>query len=99
MFAAAHYAALVVFVVSCWGWGRGVLARLAPPPRRDAWLEGAVAVALGVGLFICAFQVLAIFGAFKPGATLAVIGAGTTFVVGWMVSWFVPLRASEGVVS
>jgi SSS family solute:Na+ symporter len=27
---------------------------------------------------------------------LAVIGAGTTFFAGWIVSWFVPLRASEG---
>jgi solute:Na+ symporter, SSS family len=27
---------------------------------------------------------------------LAVIGAGTTFIAGWIVSWFIPLRASEG---
>lgn len=87
MFAAAHYAALVVFVVSCWGWGRGVLARLAPPPRRDGWLEAAVAVALGVGLFICAFQMLAIFGVFKLGATLAVIAAGVVVAALQLPSW------------
>ncbi|MET3498047.1 ArnT family glycosyltransferase [Variovorax boronicumulans] len=88
MFAAAHYAALVVFVIGCWGWGRGVLARLAPPPRRDAWLEAAVAVALGVGLYICAFQALAIFGVFKPGATLALVAAGVVVaglqLPGWL---------------
>ncbi|MDP9897502.1 hypothetical protein J2W32_006621 [Variovorax boronicumulans] len=87
MFAAAHYAALVVFVVSCWGWGRGVLARLAPSPRRDGWLEAAVAVALGVGLFICAFQVLAIFGVFKLGATLAVIAGGVVVAALQLPAW------------
>lgn len=30
---------------------------------------------------------------------LAVIGAGTTFFAGWVVSWFFPLRASEGALS
>ncbi|BEP64120.1 hypothetical protein GmRootV213_46740 [Variovorax sp. V213] len=76
MFAAAHYAALAVFVIACWGFGRALLARLSPPPRRDAWLESAMAATLGVGLFICAFQVLAIFGAFKVGATVTLIAAG-----------------------
>lgn len=80
MFAAAHYAALAVFVFSCWGYGRTLLARMAAPPRRDAGLEAAMAVALGVGLFICAFQALAIFGAFKTGATVALVVAG--FVAG-----------------
>jgi len=30
MFAAAHYAALAVFVLGCWGFGRALLVRLAP---------------------------------------------------------------------
>jgi hypothetical protein len=76
MFAAAHYAALAVFVVSCWGYGRALLGRLAPPPRRDAGLEAAMAVALGIGFFICAFQALAIFGVFKTGATVALVVVG-----------------------
>jgi hypothetical protein len=75
-FAAAHYAALAVFIAASWGFGRALLGRLAPPPRRDAWLEAAMAVALGMGLFICAFQALAIFGAFRAGATMALVLAG-----------------------
>jgi hypothetical protein len=67
--------------VSCWGFGRALLARLAPPTRRDAWLEAAMAAALGVGLFICAFQALAIFGVFKMGATVALVAAGVVAAV------------------
>jgi hypothetical protein len=92
MFAAAHYAALTVFVIGCWGWGRGVLSRLAPPPRRDAWLEAAVAVALGVGLFICAFQALAIFGVFKTGATFALVAAGVVAAALQLPGWLRELR-------
>ncbi|MDZ4355833.1 MAG: hypothetical protein U1B84_05380, partial [Variovorax sp.] len=62
IFAAAHYAQFAIFVIACWGAGRAVLARLRPPSRRDAWLEAAMAAALGIGLYICAFQALAIFG-------------------------------------
>lgn len=76
IFAAAHYAALAVFIAASWGFGRALLGRLAPPPRRDAWLEAAMATALGMGLFICAFQALAIFGAFRAGATMALVLAG-----------------------
>ncbi|MFH0134067.1 ArnT family glycosyltransferase [Variovorax sp. VaC1] len=93
MFAAAHYAALAIFVISCWGAGRAVLARLAPPPRRDAWLEGAVAVALGVGLFICVFQALAIFGAFKVEATIALVAAGVVAAALQLPAWLREQRA------
>ncbi|MDR6425358.1 hypothetical protein J2738_001487 [Variovorax paradoxus] len=93
MFAAAHYAALAVFVLGCWGFGRALLARLAPPPRRDAWLEAAMAAALGVGLFICAFQLLAIFGAFKPGATVALIAAGVVGAALQLRPWWREARA------
>jgi hypothetical protein len=95
MFAAAHYAALVVFVVSCWGAGRAVLARLAPPPRRDAWLEAAVAVALGIGFFICAFQALAIFGVFKVQATLALVAAGVVAAALQLPAWLRERRALQ----
>ncbi|WP_288253379.1 phospholipid carrier-dependent glycosyltransferase [uncultured Hydrogenophaga sp.] len=93
MFAAAHYAALAVFVLGCWGLGRALLARLAPPPRRDAGLEAAMAAALGVGLFICAFQLLAIFGAFKPGATVALIAAGVLAAALQLRPWWREVRA------
>jgi hypothetical protein len=87
MFAAAHYAALAVFVFSCWGFGRALLGRLAPPPRRDAALEAAMAVSLGVGFFICAFQALAIFGAFKTAATVTVVVAGFVAAAVQLPSW------------
>jgi hypothetical protein len=93
MFAAAHYAALAIFVISCWGCGRALLGRLAPPPRRDAGLEAAVAVALGVGFFICAFQALAIFGVFRAGATVALIALGVAAAALQAPSWRRELRA------
>lgn len=93
MFAAAHYAALAVFVFACWGYGRALLGRLAPPPRRDAGLEAAMATALGVGLFICAFQALAIFGAFKTGATVALVVVGVVAAALQLPSWLRERRA------
>ncbi|AGU47338.1 putative transmembrane protein [Variovorax paradoxus B4] len=84
---------MAVFVLGCWGFGRALLARLAPPPRRDAWLEAAMAAALGVGLFICAFQLLAIFGAFKPGATVALIAAGVVAAGLQLRPWWREVRA------
>ncbi|MFS2166126.1 ArnT family glycosyltransferase [Variovorax sp. Varisp62] len=93
MFAAAHYAALSIFVIGCWGFGRALLGRLAPPPRRDAVLEAAMAVALGVGLYICAFQALAIFGAFKAGATVALVVAGVVAAALQLPSWLRERRA------
>lgn len=75
-FAVAHYAAFAVFVGACWGFGRLVLARLAPPAWRDRWLETAMATALGLGLFIVAFQVLAITGTLQRGVVLALVGVG-----------------------
>jgi hypothetical protein len=92
IFAAAHYAALAVFVVGCWGFGRALLARMAPPTRRDAWLEAAMAAALGVGLFICAFQALAIFGVFKMGATVALIAAGVLAAMLQLRPWLREVR-------
>ncbi len=87
IFAGAHYAALVVFVFSCWGWGRGVLVWLSPPLRRDAWLEAVSAVAVGIGIFICAFQALAIAGLFRPGVTVALIAAGVAVAALQFLSW------------
>ncbi|KQW59563.1 ArnT family glycosyltransferase [Variovorax sp. Root411] len=98
MFAAAHYAALSIFVIGCWGFGRALLGRLAAPPRRDAGLEAAMAVALGVGLYICAFQALAVFGAFKAGATVALVVAGVLAAALQLPSWLRErrdLRANE----
>ncbi|AMM26710.1 hypothetical protein AX767_09890 [Variovorax sp. PAMC 28711] len=81
MFAAAHYAALAVFVASCWGFGRAVLTRIGPPVRRDGGLEAAMAVALGIGLFICAFQALAIGGVFGLAGVLVIVALGVALAL------------------
>lgn len=93
MFAAAQYAAWVVFVVACWGFGRALFARLAPPVRRDAWLEAAMAATLGVGLFICAFQLLAIFALFRREATAALVGLGVLAALLQLRPWWREVRA------
>ncbi|MDB5828717.1 MAG: hypothetical protein JWQ73_2937, partial [Variovorax sp.] len=74
--AAAHYAALAVFVVACWGYGRAVLSRIGVPTPADLWLEAAMSATLGVGLFTCAFQVLAIAGVFGVTGVLALVAIG-----------------------
>lgn len=51
-----------------------------------------MAAALGVGLFICAFQLLAIFGAFKPGATAALIAAGVLAAALQLRPWWREVR-------
>lgn len=76
LFAATHYAVLAVFIVACWGFGRALLARVGAPARRDAGLEAAMAVALGMGLFIVGFQALAIAGAFGLVGVLGLIALG-----------------------
>lgn len=76
IFAAAHYAALAVFVVSCWGYGRIVLSRIGVPTPADFWLEAGMSATLGVGLFICAFQALAIAGLFGTAAVFVLVAVG-----------------------
>lgn len=66
----------MVFVVACWGVGGALLRRLGAPPRTDAWLEAAMAATLGVGAFICAFQVLAIAGWLRAGWVLGAVALG-----------------------
>ncbi|WP_225616866.1 ArnT family glycosyltransferase [Variovorax sp. 38R] len=80
-------------MIACWGAGRAVLARLRPPSRRDAWLEAAMAAALGVGLYICAFQALAIFGLFRREATLGLVGAGVVAAAWQWRGWRADIRA------
>ncbi len=60
MFAAAHYAALAVFGAACWGFGRALLVRIGAPARRDVWLETAMAITTGIGIFVCFLNAFAI---------------------------------------
>ncbi len=76
MFAAAHYAALALFVTACWGFGRMLLTRVGAPAVRDVGLEAALAATLGVGVVICGFQALAIAGMFGTAGVLGLVAAG-----------------------
>jgi hypothetical protein len=95
MFAAAHYAALAVFIAACWGYGRAVLVRLGTPPRRDVWLETGMAIATGIGLFICAFQAIAIAGWLTRGVVIAAVVIGVAAAVPQLPAWLQQVRARE----
>jgi hypothetical protein len=88
LFAAAHYAALAVFVASCWGLGRAALGRAGAAGRGDAWLDAGLSVTAGMGIFIGVFQALAIAGRLTPvavgGAVVLGIGAALLQWPGWL---------------
>ncbi|MDA7418373.1 glycosyltransferase family 39 protein [Xenophilus arseniciresistens] len=74
---------LALCVLAAWGAGQLLWARLrapqgpgADPAAADPWLGLAMAAALGLGLYICAFQLLAIAGALRPPAVLGLLAAG-----------------------
>jgi len=52
-----------------------------------------MSAALGVGLYICAFQALAIFGLFRREATLGLIGAGVVAAAWQWRGWRAEVRA------
>jgi hypothetical protein len=95
MFAAAHYAALMVFVAACWGMGRMLLVRLGVPMRRDVWLETAIAIATGIGIVICVFQAFAMGGKFSAAVVWAVVGVGVAAAVMQTPRWLREIRARE----
>ena len=95
MFAAAHYAALAIFVAGCWGFGRALFLRLGAPVRRDLWLEMAMSTALGVGVFICAFQLLGIAGQLKTPGVLLLVAVGFAAACVQRPGWMREARAFE----
>jgi len=66
VYTATHYFALLIFLCACWGAGQTLLRRLQPngslPEPGVMPLWHAIAVALGMGLYICVVQWLAIAG-------------------------------------
>lgn len=75
---------LMVCVFAAWGAGQLLWSRLrapqglsADPAAADPWLGLAMAAALGLGLYICAFQALGWVGGLRAPAVLALLGAGT----------------------
>jgi hypothetical protein len=94
-FAAAHYAALAIFVAGCWGFGRAVFLRLGVPVRRDLWLETAMSTALGIGVFICALQALGIAGLLRAPAVLLLVAIGFAAACAQLPTWLREARAFE----
>ncbi|KWT64027.1 MULTISPECIES: hypothetical protein [unclassified Variovorax] len=94
-FAAAHYAALAIFVAGCWGFGRAVFVRLGVPVHGDFWLETAMATALGVGIFICVFQALGIAGLLNVPGVLLTVAVGFAAACVQFPAWLRQARALE----
>lgn len=78
-FALGQYAQLFIFLAACWGFGQTLLRwhRDAPLPTRNP-----LAVALGMGVFICALQALAVLHQLHAAAVLALTGLGA-LAAGW----------------
>ena len=95
MFAAAHYAALAVFVASCWGLGRALLARFGTPVRSDVWLDAAMAVTTGIGIFICVFQAFGIAGRFTPTVVVTMVALGIVAGIPQFPAWLRQVRMRE----
>lgn len=95
VFAAAHYAALAIFVAACWGFGRAVFVRLGAPVHRDFWLEMAMATALGVGIFICVFQALGIAGLLNVPGVLLPVAVGFAAACVQFPAWLRQARTLE----
>ena len=79
IFLLAHYAALLLFVWSCWGVGnfalRALLRRSAPLQR---WLVHGLQLCAGVGIVICALQALGIVGLLTLPWLIALLTVGWT---------------------
>ncbi len=85
-FAAWHYAALAVFMLASWGYGRVVAGRILEQASVDRWLRGGLAMVAGSGVAICLLQALGIAGSLNTVGVLVVIGTGLA-CAGWsMVS-------------
>ena len=64
------------FVAACWGLGHALLSRAGAPKPGDVWLHAALSATLGLGLFVFAFQLLAIIGTLSVYAVWALVLAG-----------------------
>ncbi|WP_198969039.1 ArnT family glycosyltransferase [Xylophilus sp. ASV27] len=76
IYATAHYAALAVFLLCCWGMGRWIMGRQADARIQDFWLGHALCATFGTGVFICALQLLAVAGLLLPPFILALTALG-----------------------
>lgn len=58
LFLGQHYFALLLFVVACWGFGQLAIGRMLRSADADPWLGHALAICVGMGIFILALQFL-----------------------------------------
>lgn len=89
IYAAGQYALLLVFVAACWGLGAAVLRHRMADVRTGPPL----AMALGMGLVICAVQALAICGLLAAWSMMAVMGTGVA-AAAWQAARRRPLAAA-----
>lgn len=76
IFVAAHYGALAFFVLTCWGFGRVALSGTLRAHPIDAWMGHALSTTIGMGIWICALQLLGILGAMRAQWIFSLLAAG-----------------------
>jgi hypothetical protein len=79
VYAVTHYFALLIFTFACWGAGRALLRRLdssASTETEEAPLWNAISAAIGMGLYICLVQWLAIAGQLRFIPLLVALALG-----------------------
>jgi hypothetical protein len=68
---------------------------LGSPVRSDVWLDAAMAVTTGIGIFICAFQVFAIAGWFTPTMVVTMVVLGIILALPQLPDWMRQMRLRE----
>jgi hypothetical protein len=72
----SHYIGLLSFILSCWGYGQLVKNFTNAKNEKASSLEDGIFTIIGLGIFICAFQILSIAHQFKSTQISIVIFAG-----------------------
>lgn len=76
LFAASHYGALLLFALACWGIGAGVIRKFFVTTQVQRWLAHGLSLSAGVGIVICAIQVLAVAGLLSALWLFALLASG-----------------------
>ena len=75
-FIACHYTPLIIFIFSCWGIGNFFHRLITNEYKNETSLESALFTVLGMGIYICFLQVLAISGHLDFISLAALVGVG-----------------------
>ncbi len=76
MFATLHYEAALLFPLACWGIGAGAIRNLFVTTQVQRWLAHGLSLSAGVGIVICAIQVLAVAGLLSAPWLFALLASG-----------------------